>query len=60
MKNNLASARERATLGALFAIIGFVFAIVAILPTSSQSAERKSKNRQTDAASVGKITVDSR
>src|SRR3989440_7253724 len=50
MKNNPASIRGRAALGALFAIIGFLFALVAILPTDSHSAQRRaSRNRQASA-----------
>jgi hypothetical protein len=32
MKNKLASDHDRATLGALFAIVGFTFIAVAVLP----------------------------
>ena len=53
MKNNPACARGRATLGALFAIIGFLFALVAILPTDSHSAQKRaSKNRQASASAA--------
>ncbi|MEA2202984.1 MAG: hypothetical protein QOI89_3699 [Solirubrobacteraceae bacterium] len=58
MKNNPASARGRATLGALFTVIGFVFALVAILPTDSHSAQRRgSKNRQAIAPAVTSVAT---
>src|SRR5438270_4702287 len=53
MKNDPASIRGRAALGALVAIIGFVFALVAILPTDSHSAQKRAnKNRQAVVAAV--------
>jgi hypothetical protein len=56
MKNNPASATGRATVGALIAILAFVFVIFSVLPTNSQSAQRrkavKSRQTVTQAAAV--------
>jgi len=60
MKNKSASIYGRATLGALFAIISFTFVVLAVLPTASQSAQRKAiKNRQSSklaAAAIAAVT----
>src|SRR5712664_111924 len=57
MKNKLASVQGRATFGALFVIIGFVFAVVAILPTDSQSAQRRTGKKQQAAAPVATAAI---
>src|SRR5690242_10142359 len=58
MKINLASTHGRATIGALFSIIGLTFAIVALLPIKSQSAPRKSaKLRQSPVGRASAISA---
>ena len=57
MRNNPASDRGRATLGALFAIIGLVFAVVAILPTDSQSAQRRTSKTRKAVGPAAPLTI---
>src|SRR5260370_41704521 len=59
MKKNFASSTSaRATVSALFAIIGFTFVVVAILPSDSHSAQRRtSKNRQAAAVPTAAIAA---
>src|SRR6266404_788269 len=53
MKTHSASLTGRVTLTALLSIIGFTLGAVALLPTDSQSAQRKgSKTKQSQAASI--------
>src|SRR5207253_6783338 len=55
---NPASIFGRATLGVLFAIIAITLIAVAILPTVSQSAERKtSRTRQSPAQAIATAAV---
>jgi hypothetical protein len=54
MKKNTASPAGRVTLAALFAIFGFAFVSVALFPTDSQSAQRRTaKNRQSSRTPAG-------
>src|SRR5690348_15143267 len=53
MKTHPASLTGRVTLTALLSIIAFTFAAVALLPTDSQSAQRRAnKTKQSQAVSV--------
>ena len=59
MKKNLDSAYGRATFGALLVIISFTFAVVALFPTDSQSAQRRvraQKSAINQAAAVAAVT----
>ena len=59
MKNNPASTTGRATLGALLTIFSFILALVALLPTDSQSAQhRNAKTRQSPAVPPSTATVN--
>ena len=49
MKNKPASVHGRATLGALFAVIGFTLVVVGVLPTNSQSAQRSKTTKSSQS-----------
>jgi len=59
MKTNSASTTARVTLTTLFAIFAFTFLVIALLPTSSHSAERrkKSNSAQTVASAAALAAV---